>query len=79
MNLVELGEVAAGVVYATDAAASKEVTAIYTFDDNSHDPIRYPLVLLKHGEQISGGEKVFRISSQPNRPLRFSKNMGLES
>jgi len=59
LNLVELGEVAAGVVYATDAATSDRVVVVYTFDEKSHDPIRYPLVLLKHGEQNPAAKKWF--------------------
>lgn len=46
LSYVELGEVDAGVVYATDGRASKKVQAVYVFDENMHDPIRYPIVLL---------------------------------
>jgi molybdate transport system substrate-binding protein len=59
LNLVELGEVTAGVVYSTDAAASDRVEVVYTFDEKSHDPIRYPLVLLKHGQQNPAARKWF--------------------
>ena len=40
---VERGEVAAGVVYATDAKASGKVEVIGTFPPESHDPIVYPI------------------------------------
>ena len=43
--LVERGEVPAGVVYATDAAASSKVIVAGTFPADSHDPITYPFAL----------------------------------
>ncbi|VGO22424.1 Molybdate-binding periplasmic protein [Pontiella sulfatireligans] len=39
---VERGEVAAGIVYATDAKASAKVSVIGTFPEESHSPIVYP-------------------------------------
>lgn len=51
LTYVERGEVEAGIVYATDAAVSNRVEAVYTFAADTHDPIVYPLVLLKAGEK----------------------------
>ena len=45
--LVERGEAAAGIVYATDAAVSKGVVVAGTFPDSSHDPIAYPFAIVK--------------------------------
>jgi molybdate transport system substrate-binding protein len=45
--LVERGEAAAGIVYATDAAVSKGVMVAGVFPDNSHDPITYPFAIVK--------------------------------
>jgi molybdate transport system substrate-binding protein len=45
--LVERGEAAAGIVYATDAAVSKGVVVAGTFPDDSHDPITYPFAIVK--------------------------------
>jgi molybdate transport system substrate-binding protein len=45
--LVERGEAAAGIVYATDAAVSKGVVVAGVFPDNSHDPITYPFAIVK--------------------------------
>ena len=54
--LVERGEAAAGIVYSTDAAASnvKVATAI---PESSHDPISYPVALMK--DQDKGEARVF--------------------
>ncbi len=48
--LVERGEVPAGIVYATDAAVSKNVTVAGTFPASSHDPITYPFAVVKSGD-----------------------------
>jgi molybdate transport system substrate-binding protein len=48
--LVERGEAPAGIVYATDAAASKGVMIAGTFPANSHDPVTYPFAVVKSGD-----------------------------
>lgn len=47
MALVERGAAPLGIVYATDARASKAVRIVGTFPAASHPPIRYPVALLK--------------------------------
>ncbi len=48
--LVERGEAPAGIVYATDAAVSKDVMIAGVFPESSHDPITYPFALTKAGD-----------------------------
>jgi molybdate transport system substrate-binding protein len=48
--LVERGEAPAGIVYSTDAAASKAVSIAGVFPDSSHDPITYPFAVVKAGD-----------------------------
>jgi molybdate transport system substrate-binding protein len=48
--LVERGEAPAGIVYATDAAASKAVMVAGTFPADSHDPVAYPFAVTKSGD-----------------------------
>jgi molybdate transport system substrate-binding protein len=68
--LVERGEAPAGIVYATDAAASQHVTVAGVFPPDSHDPIKYPFAITRVGnspeahsllEFISGkeGQSIF--------------------
>ena len=45
--LVERGEAPAGIVYATDAAASPAVTVAGVFPEASHAPIAYPFALVR--------------------------------
>lgn len=56
LALVESGEAPLGIVYATDAAASRKVRVVATFPDGSHPPIRYPVAVLaasKNGQAAS--------------------------
>lgn len=46
LALVERGEAPAGIVYATDAAASRNVRVVGVFPSASHPQISYPLALL---------------------------------
>ena len=48
--LVESGEAPLGIVYATDAAASKKVRVVATFPAGSHPPIRYSVAILAASE-----------------------------
>lgn len=43
LAFVERGEVAVGIVYATDAAISESVRVVATFPQESHPPIVYPI------------------------------------
>jgi len=47
LALVARGEAPAGIVYATDAAASGKVAVVGVFPEDSHPPIAYPLALLR--------------------------------
>ncbi len=46
LALVERGEAPYGIVYATDAIASKGVRVVGTFPASSHAPITYPVAVL---------------------------------
>jgi molybdate transport system substrate-binding protein len=46
LALVERGEAPYGIVYATDAFASKAVHVVGIFPENSHPPITYPVATL---------------------------------
>ena len=47
MALVERGAAPLGIVYATDAKASRAVRVVGAFPASSHPPIRYPVAVLK--------------------------------
>lgn len=48
--LVERGEAPFGIVYATDAAASRGVAVAATFPAESHPPITYPFAITRRAE-----------------------------
>ena len=58
MSFVARDEAPLGIVYATDAQASRAVRVVGTFPAASHPPIRYPLALLKTSR--SGDAAAFR-------------------
>jgi molybdate transport system substrate-binding protein len=47
LAFVERGECGAGIVYATDAAASSRVVVVARFPADSHPPIVYPFAVVK--------------------------------
>ena len=47
LALVARGEVPLGIVYGTDARAEPKVRVVAIFPESSHEPIRYPLAVLK--------------------------------
>lgn len=50
LALVEREEADAGIVYTTDAATTEKVRIALEVPEDLHTPIRYPLVLLRHGD-----------------------------
>jgi molybdate transport system substrate-binding protein len=59
LAFAERGEAEAGIVYATDAAASDRVEVVHMFDPSLHPPIVYPVVLLKAGPAGEAGRRFF--------------------
>jgi len=74
LTYVELGEAEAGIVYATDAMISKRVEVAYHFDPSMHDPIRYPLVLLKSGAESPGAVDFFQFLSSAQAAAVFQRH-----
>ena len=59
LMFVERGEAEAGIVYGSDARITDNVEQVAAFDPSLHDPIRYPLVLLKKGRDSASGRAFF--------------------
>ena len=70
LAFVERGECEAGIVYATDARITNKVDLVYTFPAGVHDPIRYPLVLLKSGSESPSARAFYKyLQSQTAREV----------
>lgn len=54
LALVERGAVPLGIVYATDARASRAVKVVGVFPAASHPPIRYPIARLARSRNVDG-------------------------
>ena len=50
LMLVARGEAPLGIVYATDAAVSPNVTIVGTFPADTHDPVVYPFAIVNGGD-----------------------------
>lgn len=70
---VERGEAEAGVVYSTDAAISKAVETVFTFDPSSHEKIVYPRVLLKDAERNDPARRFYDYLGSPEAAEVFRK------
>jgi molybdate transport system substrate-binding protein len=70
--LVERGEVPAGIVYATDAAASPNVAVAGTFPEDSHDPITYPFAIV-HGGDTPDTRALLAFLATPPARAAFAK------
>jgi molybdate transport system substrate-binding protein len=73
LTYVEMGEVDAGVVYATDAAISKKVTVIATAPEGTHKPVIYPAALVKTSAQPQVAKAFLAWLSSPEASKIFVK------
>jgi molybdate transport system substrate-binding protein len=73
LGYVETGAAEAGIVYATDAAVSPSVKVAARIRVDLTGPIRYPVVLLKHGSGRPGAERFYQYLSSPEAAEVFRK------
>jgi molybdate transport system substrate-binding protein len=59
LTYVARGEAEAGLVYATDAATTDKVRVAFTVPEDLHEPIRYPLVLLRKPKSHPAARKLY--------------------
>lgn len=70
LTYVDRAEVEAGIVYATDARISKSVEVACQIEDSLHEPIRYPMALLKHAEPNNDAAAFFEhLKSQSTKDV----------
>ena len=75
--LVERGEAPLGIVYATDAAASRGVRALATFPAESHPPVTYPFALARRAANDPAARGFLDFSTGPEAAAVF-RRLGFE-
>lgn len=73
LTYVETGSAEAGIVYATDAAISKKVKVVAEIPEKLTGPVRYPLILLKHGEGSEAAQSFYHYLSSSAAAKVFQK------
>src|SRR5690606_5366135 len=69
LALVERGEAALGVVYATDALASDGVKVVRELPEASHPPVRFPVAVLAASEHADAAGFLAFLSSAEGRRI----------
>jgi len=65
LTYVETGNADAGLVYATDAQASGKVRVVATGDESAHDPIIYPVAVVKGSHSEEAAQKFLEFLGNP--------------
>lgn len=73
LSFVESGNADAGVVYTTDAKASKQVKEVATAAGNLHSPIVYPVAVLKNSKNVSAAKEYVQFLSSNGAQAVFQK------
>ena len=73
LMFVERGEADCGIVYATDAAASKKVRVLFTIDQELYEQIVYPLGLIKQSPEGPEAQELYEYLSSPAATKVFKK------
>ncbi len=74
LNIVELGEVDAGIVYSTDAKNVRKSFVAVEFPFDSHDPIVYPAAVILTTKNRKGAEKFLAYLETEKSKEIFVKN-----
>ena len=74
LNIVELGEVDAGVVYLTDAKKLKNGFIVEEFSENLHDPIIYPAAVISSTKNREQAEQFLKYLENARSKKIFENN-----
>ncbi len=69
LTLVDRGEASLGVVYETDAAASRRVKVVAAFPPDSHPPIVYPMAVVAGRDGAAARAFLALVASQEAEPV----------
>lgn len=74
LQYVESGAAEAGIVYASDAAASQRVRIVARIDSKLTEPIRYPLLLLADGQAKPAAAAFYEFLASPRAATVFKRH-----
>lgn len=60
LSYVEQGNADVGLVYQSDALTSEEVTIVHVIDRAAHDPIIYPIGIVKETKQLQAAQQLYQ-------------------
>ena len=72
LALVERDAVPLGIVYSTDAKASRKVDVVAEIPRSSHAPIHYPIALTRQGAKSAGAISLMRLFLSPDGQTAFT-------
>lgn len=73
LTYVETGNADAGIVYGTDAAASTRVRIVAIAPESSHEPIVYPVAVVRSSRNQEATRKFIEYLSSPDAKAIFTK------
>jgi molybdate transport system substrate-binding protein len=73
LTYVATGNADAGIVYATDALTSADVTVVATAPKDSHSPVVYPLAIIKNSKNTEEAKKFADFLTGPESTAVFKK------
>jgi len=74
LTYVEQGNAELGFVYLSDALSSNKVNIIQHIDPATHDPITYPVAILKNSKQIEAAQLFFDYLLNEERTVLYEQN-----
>jgi molybdate transport system substrate-binding protein len=74
LTYVETGNADAGLVYATDAQASRKVRVVATAPESAHDPIVYPVAVVKGSRNVEASRRFVEFLRSPTAQAIFVKH-----
>lgn len=74
LTYVEQGNAELGFVYLSDAVSSDEVKIVHHIDDSLHDPITYPVAILKNSEQLEAAQLFYEYLQNEELTALYEQN-----
>ena len=74
LTAVESGNVELGIVYATDAALSRQVKVLTTVPEEFHLPIVYPIAIVDNSAQFAAAQRFIDFLTTETAQTMFTRS-----